>query len=59
MNCFSVWALLTPEELEETLAIWKKKVEDGTVQQFIEENEEVRRVIGQTSTVVAYKGMKM
>lgn len=31
-NFDSVWALLTPEELEETLAIWKKKVEDGSKQ---------------------------
>ena len=55
-NC-SIFALATPEELEESLKDWRKKIEDGTAQQFVDDVETVRKRIGQTTTIVAYKGL--
>uniref|UniRef100_A0A1X7UNT6 Methyltransferase type 11 domain-containing protein n=1 Tax=Amphimedon queenslandica TaxID=400682 RepID=A0A1X7UNT6_AMPQE len=56
-NTTSIWAAATPEELEESLKDWRKKIEDGTAQQFIDDVETVRKRIGQTTTIVAYKGL--
>ena len=53
----SIFALATPEELEESLKDWRKKIEDGTAQQFVDDVETVRKRIGQTTTIVAYKGL--
>ena len=50
--------MATPEELEESLANWRKKIEDGTAQQFVDDHESARKKIGQTTTIVAYKGLK-
>ena len=53
----STWALATPEELEEALTSWKKKIDDGTADQVIKEVNSVRRELGQTTTLVAFKGL--
>ena len=53
----STWALATPEELEEALTSWKKKIDDGTADQMIKEVNSVRRKLGQTTTLVAFKGL--
>ena len=52
-----MWSLLTAEELEKAQAVWKKMINDGTAKAFIEEKDSIRKSIGQTTTVVAYKGL--
>ena len=52
---FSIWSLATPEELEQALSLWKKKLEDGTADNFIKEKEVIRREIGHSTSVIAYK----
>ena len=54
---YSFWSLATPEELEEALASWKKKIDDGTADQVIREVESFRKKLGQTTTIVAFKGL--
>ena len=51
----SVFALATPEELKESLARWREKINDGTADKCLEESEELRKTIGLSTTVVAYK----
>ena len=53
----STWALATPEELEEALTSWKKKIDDGTADQVIKDVNSVRRELGETTTLVAFKGL--
>ena len=50
--------MLTPEELQDAQTVWKRMVTDGTAQEFVDEKESIRRVIGQTTTLVAYKVLK-
>ena len=51
----SIFALATPEELEESLKKWRESIDNGTADQCIEKSEELRRMIGLTTSVVAYK----
>lgn len=51
----SVFALATPEELKESLARWREKINDGTADKCLEESEELRKTVGLSTTVVAYK----
>ena len=53
----STWALATPEELEEALTSWKKKIDDGTADQVIKEVNSVKGELGQTTTLVAFRGL--
>ena len=53
----SYWALATSEELEEALANWKKKIDDGTANEVIKEVKSFRRKLGETTTIVAFKGL--
>ncbi len=50
--------MLTSAELLEAQEVWKKMINDGTAQEFIDEKESIRRVFGQTTTLVAYKKNK-
>ena len=50
-----MFALATPEELDETLKQWRGKIDGGTADQFIKECEERRLRIGVTTSVIAYK----
>ena len=50
-----MFALATAEELDETLKRWREKINDGTADQYIQECEELRKRIGVTTSVVAYK----
>ena len=51
----SVFALTTPEELEEALTKWRKCIDDGTADQVLEQSEELRQTIGLSTSVVGYK----
>jgi hypothetical protein len=51
----SAFALCSPEELEESLKEWRKKIDNGTADQFIKETDEVRQKIGTSTSVIAYK----
>ena len=51
----STWSLATPDELEQALSSWKKKLEDGTADDFIKEKEVIRKEIGHSTTIIAYK----
>ena len=51
----SVFALATPDELRESLARWREKINDGTADQCLAESEELRKTIGLSTSVVAYK----
>ena len=42
-------------ELEESLARWRDKIDDGSADQCLEESEELRKTIGLSTSVVAYK----
>ena len=53
----SIWSVATPEELEVALTSWKKKIDDGTADQVIKEVDSFRRKLGQTTTIVAFKGL--
>ena len=50
-----MFALATPDELEDTLTRWRAKINDGTADQYIEECEQLRKRLGLTTSVVAYK----
>ena len=52
---YSIWALATPEELEEALTSWKKKIDDGTADEVIKKINSVKRELGETTTLVAFK----
>ena len=47
--------MATAEELEESLRVWREKIDAGTADQFMEECEERRKKIGLTTSVIAYK----
>ena len=47
--------MATPEELKESLARWREKINDGIADQCLEESEELRKTIGLSTSVVAYK----
>ena len=51
----SIFVLATPEELKESLARWREKINDGTANQCLEESEELRKTIGLSTSVVAHK----
>ena len=51
----SVFALATPEELKESLARCRERIDDGTADKCLEESEELRKTIGLSTTVEAYK----
>ena len=51
----SVFALATPEELKESLTRWREKINDGTADRCLEESEELRKTIGLSTSVIAYK----
>ena len=50
-----MFALATAEELDETLRGWREKIDNGTADQYVEKCEEVRKTLGITTSVVAYK----
>ena len=52
---FSVWSLPTPDELQAALAFWRKTVDEGKANEYIEKCEERRRQIGCAVSVVGYK----
>ena len=51
----SIFALCSPEELEESLKQWRQKIDNGTADQVIKESDELRQRIGVSTSVVAYK----
>lgn len=53
----STWSMATKEELEAGLAKWRKLIEEGKADEFIAEKDQIRKTIGLTTSVVAYKGL--
>jgi hypothetical protein len=51
----SIFALCSPEELEESLKQWRQKIDDGTADEIIKESDELRQKIGASTSVIAYK----
>ena len=51
----SSWALLKPEELERTLASWRKTIDEGKADEFIQSCEEHRMRVGSSTSIVGYK----
>ena len=51
----SIFALATPEELKESLARWRGSINDGTADQYLEESEKLRKTLGLSTSLVAYK----
>ena len=51
----SIFALASPEELAEALKRWREKVDDGSADQCLKESEELRKTVGLTTSVIAYK----
>ena len=49
--------MATNEELEAGLARWRKMIDEGKADEFIAEKDQIRKSIGLTTTVVAYKGL--
>ena len=49
--------MATKEELEAGLARWRKIIDEGKADEFIAEKDQIRKNIGLTTTVVAYKGL--
>jgi hypothetical protein len=47
--------LATPDELKESLARWREKINDGTADQCLEESEKLRKTIGLSTSAIAYK----
>ena len=52
---YSIFSLAKPEELEESLKLWRGKINDGTADQYLKECEEERLKLGLSVSVVAYK----
>ena len=50
----SVWALATPAELKSGLEQWKEKLQSGEADKIIAEFEEKRKLVGLTTTIVAF-----
>ena len=51
----STWALATESELEIALARVRKMNANGSMKQYLESRENLRRHIGQTTFIYAYK----
>ena len=51
----STWSLATKEELEEALARVRKMNAEGSMNQYLERRENLRRYLGQTTFIYAYK----
>jgi ubiquinone/menaquinone biosynthesis C-methylase UbiE len=54
-NTMSMWAMATEEEIEAALDNWRKMIDNGTIEAFIDNAEKSRKTLGQTTTIVAYK----
>ena len=53
-NGVSTWTLASPTELKKGLKWWKDEVDAGRAKNFLEQRETIRRLIGQTTSIVAY-----
>ena len=51
----SIWGLVEPDELKCAIEKVKKLKEEGTLQQYYEDEDAVRRRIGQSITIFAQK----
>lgn len=52
----SVWSLATDEEIKSMQDKWREMINDGRAQEFFRKMEEARQKIGETTTILAYKG---
>ncbi|NES20947.1 MAG: methyltransferase domain-containing protein [Symploca sp. SIO3E6] len=52
----STWSLATEAELEQALERVRNMNADGSIKQYLEKRENLRRHIGQTTFIYAYKG---
>ena len=51
----STWTLATPEELERAIAQVQGMKQDGTMAEYVEKRDSLRKHIGQTTFIFAYK----
>jgi len=54
-NCDSTWSLASSDELAAGLAWWQQMHDDGHAQDFVNYREDMRAIIGQTTTVASIK----
>ena len=52
-NGDSTWSLASEAELEAGLKWWRAKLDSGDGEAFLREREELRKAIGQTSSIIA------
>ena len=52
---YSVFSLAKPEELEESLKLWRSKIDNGTADQYLKECEEERLKLGLSVSIIAHK----
>ena len=51
----STWTVATEGELKAGLNWWKKKIDNGEAEQFLKTQEEIRKLIGQTTCITSQK----
>lgn len=54
-NNYRSWSVPNPEELEEKLGCWRKMIDEGKADKFIQKCEEHRMRIGCATSVIGYK----
>ena len=53
----STWSLATDDEIQLMQENWREMIKDGRAQALFDEVEEMRRKQGESTTVLAYKGI--
>ena len=50
----SIWSFATDEELEQAQLEWKRRQKEGTTHEVFEERNKMTKLIGESTTVIAY-----
>ena len=53
----STWSLATDDEIQLMQENWREMIKDGRAQALFDEVEEMRRKQGESTTILAYKGI--
>ena len=51
----STWTLASEDELKSGLDWWKRMIDNGKAEKILEEQEAIRKLIGQTSCITSQK----
>ena len=51
----STWTLASEDELKAGLDWWKRMIDEGKAEKILEEQEAIRKIIGQTSCITSQK----